>query len=99
MITPEEFLAPGGRLAARLAGAGVPVHRIGLRSVAPDAAAIVRLVRLARGLGPAVLVACGRSALPAATAVSVAVPRTRVAALLALPPAAGLGRPASPRDQ
>ena len=75
----------GGGIAARLESAGVPVHRAGQRGV-PDAAAAARLVALARRLEPAVLLACGRSALPAAAAVALASPATRVASHLAVAP-------------
>lgn len=76
----------GGNSAGRLARAGITVHRVGRRPLAPDAAAAGRLVVLARRLRPATLLACGRSALPAAAAVALAAPATRVAAQLAVAP-------------
>ena len=76
----------GGSVGGRLADAGIPVHRVGRRPLVPDAAAAARLVALARRLRPAVLLACGRSALPAAAAVACAAPATRVAAQLAVAP-------------
>jgi glycosyltransferase involved in cell wall biosynthesis len=76
----------GGGIAARLERDGVPVHRVGRRPTAPDAAAAARLVRLVRRLRPAVLVACGRSSLPAAAAAAVAAPATRVAVQLGVAP-------------
>lgn len=75
----------GGAIAARLESAGVPVHRVGRRTV-PDAAAAARLLGLARRLGPAVFVGYGRSTLPVAAAVRLVAPATRVAAHLALAP-------------
>ncbi|MFM7107740.1 MAG: glycosyltransferase [Planctomycetaceae bacterium] len=76
----------GGGVARRLARAGIPVHRVGRRPLVPDAAAAARLAVLARLLRPAVLLACGRSALPAAAAVALAAPATHVAAQLAVSP-------------
>lgn len=76
----------GGGLAARLAREGVPVHRVGGRPARPDAAAVVRMVALVRRLRPGVVVACGRSILPAVAAVALAAPATRTAALVALAP-------------
>jgi glycosyltransferase involved in cell wall biosynthesis len=76
----------GGSVASRLEHAGIPVHRVGLRPLVPDTAAAARLVALARRLRPAVLLACGRSALPGAAAVAVAAPATRVAAQVAVAP-------------
>jgi glycosyltransferase involved in cell wall biosynthesis len=76
----------GGGIAARLADDGFPVHRPGHRPMSPDLAAAVRLVALVRRLRPAALIACGRSAFPAAAAVALAVPATRVAVQLAVAP-------------
>jgi glycosyltransferase involved in cell wall biosynthesis len=76
----------GGGIAARLAAAGVPVHRVGRRPTRPDAAAAARLAVLARRLGPAVVVACGRSALAAAAVAARAAPGSRAAAQLAVAP-------------
>jgi glycosyltransferase involved in cell wall biosynthesis len=76
----------GGGIAGRLEHGGFTVHRVGRRPTAPDAATVVRLVRVVRRLHAGILLACGRSALPAAAAVALAAPRTRVAAQLAMPP-------------
>lgn len=76
----------GGSLAGRLEQAGFAVHRVGRRPTSPDAASIVRLVRLVRRLRAGILLACGRSTLPAAAVVALAAPRTRVAAQVAMPP-------------
>jgi glycosyltransferase involved in cell wall biosynthesis len=57
----------GGSLPARLAAAGVTVHRIGMRPVC-DGGAVLRLVRLARRLRPRPVVIWGRGHLPAAVA-------------------------------
>lgn len=76
----------GGGIAARLARDGFPVHRPGHRPASPDLAAAVRLVALVRRVRPAALIACGRSTLPAAAAVALAAPATRVAVQLAVAP-------------
>lgn len=77
---------PGGGLAARLARDGVAAHRVGERPIRPDVAAAARLARLVRRLRPAVVVACGRSALPAAVGAGLLARSTRVAAVLATAP-------------
>jgi glycosyltransferase involved in cell wall biosynthesis len=75
----------GGGVPDRLAARGFAVHRLGMRPVT-DAAAGVRLVRLARRLRPAVLLACGRSQVPLAAAVKLAAPDVLVAVQLAVRP-------------
>jgi len=76
----------GGGLASRLERAGATVHRVGDRPARSDVAAVARLVALARRLRPAILLACGRSTLPAAAAATLVAPATRAAALLAVAP-------------
>lgn len=76
----------GGGIADRLARDGFPVHRPGHRPTAPDLAAAAHLAALVRRLRPDAMIACGRSALPAAAAVALAAPATRVAVQLAVAP-------------
>ncbi len=76
----------GGGVGARLIRDGFAVHRVGHRPLATDAAAVVRLMRLARHLQPALVLAFGRSMLAATAALALAAPHVPVAAHLALPP-------------
>ena len=71
----------GGSIAARLGRGGFAVHRVGRRPTAPDAAATAGLAMLTRRLRPAVVIACGRSALPAAATAALVAPATRAAPL------------------
>lgn len=48
-------LLPGGALAQALVGMGVPVHDLGMQRGAPDPWAIVRLARIIRQVGPAIV--------------------------------------------
>lgn len=78
----------GGAIEPRLSRAGVAVHRLSNRPDV-DAAAAVRLVRLARGLDPGsstALLSWGRSQAPLAAAVKVLVPAIRCVSHLALRP-------------
>ena len=78
----------GGAVAMRLARAGVTVHRLSTRPVV-DAAAVVRLVQLARRLelGPSdVVLAWGRSQARLAAAVKVLMPAVRFVSHLAMRP-------------
>ena len=54
----------GGGLATRLVADGFVVHRVGRRPTVPDAAAVVRLVALARRLRPATNNADGAKGAP-----------------------------------
>lgn len=71
-------------LSGRVAAAGGQVHRLGTRPV-PDAAAILRLVRLAAALRPAVVVLSGRRLLQIAPALRAILRRVRLVAWIAVP--------------
>ena len=78
----------GGAVATRLASSGVIVHRLSTRPIV-DAAAAVRLVLLARGLGlgPSdTILAWGRSQAGVAAAVKAVHPRVRLVCHLATRP-------------
>jgi glycosyltransferase involved in cell wall biosynthesis len=78
----------GGAVGGRLARAGVTVHQLSTRPVV-DAAAAVRLVRLARGLewGPSdVILAWGRSQARLASIVKLLMPTVRLVSHLAMRP-------------
>jgi L-malate glycosyltransferase len=74
----------GGSLLDRLAAAGIAVHRVGRRPV-PDMAAALGLMRLARRLGPATLVAFGRRQVALAAAARLVVPGLRAVASVSRP--------------
>jgi glycosyltransferase involved in cell wall biosynthesis len=74
----------GGSLTARLRDAGLPVHEIGRRP-APDLAATMRLLGLARRLRVATLVALGRRQAALAAVARLAVPGLRTLVHVAVP--------------